>query len=81
MVKKFLSHYSLNQHKSIRPVHQLKKGEIQVFIEFLNLGTFGRGKMVKEFENAAFNTPKGEISDIIKTDFGYHIILVEDRKG
>ena len=37
--------------------------------------------MVKEFETAAFSTPKGEITDIIKTDFGYHIILVEDRKG
>ncbi len=39
-----------------------------------DLGTFGRGKMVKEFENAAFALQKGELSAIIKTQFGYHLI-------
>jgi parvulin-like peptidyl-prolyl isomerase len=39
-----------------------------------DLGTFGRGKMVKEFEKAAFTLQKGQISPIVKTKFGYHVI-------
>ena len=39
-----------------------------------NLGFFGRGKMVKEFETAAFNLQVGQISEPIKTQYGYHII-------
>ena len=39
-----------------------------------NLGFFGRGKMVKEFETAAFNLQMGQISEPIKTQYGYHII-------
>lgn len=42
------------------------------------LGYFTAFRMVYAFENAAYNTPKGKVSKIIRTRFGYHIIKVED---
>jgi peptidyl-prolyl cis-trans isomerase SurA len=45
-----------------------------------DLGYFGRGKMVKEFDEVAFKLSKNEVSPIIRTQYGYHIIKDLDRK-
>ena len=45
-----------------------------------DLGWFGRGQMVKEFENAAFNGEKGKTIGPVKTQFGWHLIKVLEKK-
>lgn len=47
-----------------------------------NLGSFPRGQMVPEFEEAVFNMEKGDVVGPVKTQFGYHLIKLEDlNKG
>jgi len=45
------------------------------------LGWLDRGKTVPEFDKAAFTLPVGKTSDVIKTQFGYHILQVEEKKN
>jgi peptidyl-prolyl cis-trans isomerase C len=45
-----------------------------------DLGMFGQGRMVVEFERAAFSLQPGELSDVVKTQYGYHVIMVTERK-
>lgn len=45
-----------------------------------NLGWFGRGQMVKEFENAAFSGRKGQVIGPVKTQFGWHLIKIIDTQ-
>jgi len=49
-----------------------------IFVE--NLGYFSAFKMVYDFENAAYNTPIGETSQPFKTQFGYHVVKVLDKR-
>ena len=46
-----------------------------------DLNFFPKGSMVPEFEKAAFSTPVGKTSNIVKTQFGYHIIKVTDKQA
>lgn len=45
-----------------------------------DLGFFGRGQMVGEFEQATFDLNVGELSEPVKTGFGWHLILVTDKE-
>lgn len=45
-----------------------------------DLGYFGRGQMVKEFEKTAFNLPVGQVSNPVYSQFGWHLIKVLDKR-
>lgn len=45
-----------------------------------DLGFFDKGQMVKEFEDACFSAEVGQVVGPVKTDFGYHVIKITDKK-
>lgn len=65
---------------------KLKKGEKfedlakESSCENSDLGEFGHGQMVQEFEDAAFKLKPGEYSDVVESPFGYHVIKVHSRR-
>lgn len=46
-----------------------------------SLGTISRGELVPEFEAVAFKLKEGELSDIVESPFGYHLIIVDEKRG
>lgn len=71
-LKERLKNEDFNKIKS-----ELHDGK-RVFVE--DLGYFSAFKMVYEFENVAYNTPKGEVSNPFRTQFGFHILKVIDNR-
>ena len=63
---------TLAEKNSDDPGSKIKKGD---------LGFFGRGQMVPEFEKVAFELKPGQVSEPVKTQFGYHLIKVNDKKA
>ena len=62
---------ALAKQYSADPVSKEQGGE---------LGWFGHGQMVKQFEDAAFSLQPGQTSDVVETNYGFHIIQVEERR-
>ena len=51
------------------------------YLEGGSLGVIQRGELVPEFEAVAYKLKEGELSDVVETPFGYHLILVDEKRG
>ena len=69
-----------NEEKCTELLNAITSGEKVFGANGGDLGEFGRGQMVKEFEDAAFAAEVGHVVGPVKTQFGYHLIKVEDKK-
>jgi peptidyl-prolyl cis-trans isomerase C len=88
------SHILVKDEATAREIHDQLKADPSKFADVAkekstdktsgqkggDLGMFGPGRMVPEFERVAFALKAGEISDVVKTQYGYHVIMVTDRK-
>lgn len=86
------SHILVDDEKAIQEIHaKIKNNEMDFATAAKehsscpskeqggSLGSFSRGRMVPEFEEAAFNMEIGQISEPVKTQFGYHIIRLDEK--
>ncbi|TVQ29209.1 MAG: hypothetical protein EA382_00515 [Spirochaetaceae bacterium] len=65
--------------KSGQPWEAVSKRYSDQYGQAGDLGTFARGAMVESFERVVFRMKPGEVSDVFKTEFGYHIALLHER--
>jgi len=85
--EKYESHtHMFNRPEQVRASHILIKVDSKAYSEGPSnsrggdIGYFIRGQMAPPFEEAAFKMKPGEVSDVVKTRFGYHLIKVTDKK-
>lgn len=70
----------LNSGEEFASVAATESIDSQSALQGGNLGYFKKGKYINEFEEAVFSLKVGEVSNLVKTELGYHIIKIEDRK-
>ena len=71
----------INQGEDFATLAQNFSADTGSAVQGGDLGWFSRGAMVKEFEDASFSLQPGEVSGLVKTTYGYHIIKVEEVKA